>query len=416
MAEFRCLLQGLPIAGTKLGRAMTTISHTVAAPEVHAAPKAKARNAALDRARTFLTLVVLLHHSVIPYTYFGHTDPKYFVGFDMIVLATDSFFMAMFFFFSGLFVWPGLGRKSPMVFLRERLLRLGLPFAIAAVTIIPLAYYALALQAHQDTTFAAFWWKMVTVGPWPSGPLWFVWVLLVFDLSASLLYRLSPTLLEPINRLSLRGHDRPADFFVFLLVVTAVLYVPARVYFGPNRWFDFFGPFSVQASRILLYAAYFYIGAGIGAANFERGLLAADGQMAKSGWGWGALTLIPYALLWGLIYIKREILGNPPVQPDWYEASYGLFFAAFSAAILFAILAYFLRFKQSGWSILDPMQPAAYGMFLVHYPIALWLEYWLFDFDLSAIVKAAIVFVLTVMLSWGATEALRRIPGANRVL
>jgi hypothetical protein len=395
---------------------MTSLSHTATTAEVQAAPKAKARNFALDRARTFLTLVVLLHHAVIPYTYFGHTDPKYFVGFDMIVLATDSFFMAMFFFLSGLFVWPGLGRKSPAVFLRERLLRLGLPFAIAAVTVIPIAYYALALQGHQETTFAAFWWKMVTVGPWPSGPLWFVWVLLVFDLSASLLYRVSATLLEPINRLSLRGHDRPVDFFLFLLIVTAILYVPARVYFGPNRWFDFFGPFSVQASRILLYAAYFYIGAGIGAANFERGVLAADGQLAKSGWGWVGLTLIPYALLWGLIYIKREILGNPPVQPDWYEASYGLFFAAFSAAILFAILAYFLRFKQSGWSILDPMQPAAYGMFLVHYPIALWLAYWLFDFDLPAIVKAAIVFVLTVILSWGATEALRRIPGAHRVL
>jgi Acyltransferase family len=395
---------------------MTTISSTVTDASVHAAPKAKSRNLSLDRARTFLTLVVLLHHAVIPYTYFGHTDPKYFFGFDMIVLATDSFFMAMFFFLSGLFVWPGLGRKSPGVFLRERLLRLGLPFAIAAVTIIPLAYYALALQEHQDITFAAFWWKMVTAGPWPSGPLWFVWVLLVFDLTASLLYRISPTLLDPINKLSVRCHDRPADFFLFLLIVTAVLYVPARVYFGPNHWFELGGPFSVQASRILLYAAYFFIGAGIGAANFDRGLLAADGQLAKSSWGWVALTLIPYVLLWGLIYIKREILGNPPVQPHWYEAAYGLFFVDFSAAILFAILAYFLRFKQSGWSILDPMQPAAYGMFLVHYPIALWLEYWLFDASLPSVVKAAIVFVLTVALSWGVTEALRRIPGAKHVL
>jgi surface polysaccharide O-acyltransferase-like enzyme len=395
---------------------MTTISQTATPADVHAAPKAKARNASLDRARTFLTLVVLLHHSVIPYTYFGHTDPKYFIGFDMIVLATDSFFMAMFFFLSGLFVWPGLGRKSPLVFLRERLLRLGLPFAIAAFTVIPIAYYALALQEHQEITFGAFWWKMVTTGPWPSGPLWFVWVLLAFDLTASLLYRLSPTLLDPINRLSVRCHDRPADFFVFLLIVTAVLYVPARVYFGPNHWFELGGPFSVQASRILLYAAYFFIGAGIGAANFERGVLAADGQLAKSGWGWIGLTLIPYALLWGLIYIKREILGNPPMQPHWYEASYGLFFAAFSAAILFAILGYFLRFKQSGWSILDPMQPAAYGMFLVHYPIALWLEYWLFEASLPAVLKATIVFVLTVALSWGATEALRRIPGAKHVL
>ena len=36
------------------------------------------------------------------------------------------------------------------------------------------------------------------------------------------------------------------------------------------------------------------------------------------------------------------------------------------------------------------MQPDAYGIFLVHYPIVLWLQYWLFDFDLPAIVKAAI--------------------------
>ncbi|MEO8320729.1 MAG: acyltransferase family protein, partial [Bradyrhizobium sp.] len=99
-----------------------------------------------------------------------------------------------------------------------------------------------------------------------------------------------------------------------------------------------------------------------------------------------------------------------------YEASYALFFVAFSAAILFAILAYFLRFKGSGWSMLDPMQADAYGMFLVHYPIALWLQYWLFNYDLPAIVKAAVGLVLTIALSWALTRALRQIPGAGKVL
>ena len=49
------------------------------------------------------------------------------------------------------------------------------------------------------------------------------------------------------------------------------------------------------------------------------------------------------------------------------------------------------------------MQGDAYGIFLVHYPIVLWLQYWLFDYDLPAIVKATIAFVLTVVLSWGVT-------------
>ncbi|HET7125069.1 MAG TPA: acyltransferase, partial [Bradyrhizobium sp.] len=55
---------------------MTSISPSVATVEARAAPKVKARNLSLDRARTFLTLVVLVHHAVIPYTYFGHTDAK----------------------------------------------------------------------------------------------------------------------------------------------------------------------------------------------------------------------------------------------------------------------------------------------------------------------------------------------------
>ena len=394
---------------------MTFISDTAASAEVRAAPKVKTRNMALDRARTFLTLVVLLHHAVIPYTYFGHTDPKFFIGFDMIVLATDSFFMAMFFFLTGLFVWPGLTRKGPLDQLRDRLIRLGLPFVICAFTVIPIAYYAISLRQHPEVGFSEFWWTTITVGPWPSGPVWFLWVLLSFDVVASLVFLASPKALDPINRLSLQGRDDPARFFLVMLAVTAVLYIPGRIHFGPGSWFEF-GPFSVQHGRVLLYASYFFFGAGIGLANLNGGLLAADGRLAKSSWGWVAVSLIPYCGMWGMIYIKRQILGNPVQLPHWYEGIYGLFFAWFSIAIMFTILAYFLRFKREGWSILDPMQPDAFGMFLVHYPIALWLQYWMFDYDWPAIAKALIAFVLTVLLSWGATNLLRKIPGANHVL
>lgn len=393
-----------------------TMSHsaTIGA-EAHAAPRAKARNLSLDRARTFLTLVVLLHHAVIPYTYFGHTDPASWAGFDVVVLATDSFFMAMFFFLSGLFTWPGIARKAPSVFLRDRLLRLGLPFAIAAFTVIPLAYYAIALRHDPGLSFTAFWWKTITVGPWPSGPIWFVWVLLAFDLTASLLYRVSARLVDPGNRVSLRGFDQPAVFWLLLVVVTAIAYVPALLYFGGSKWFEL-GPFSVQASRILLYFAYFFIGVSVGAANFDRGILSAGGQLPKQRWLWVIATLIAHCLMWGMIYIKRDILGNPDPQPHWYQAIYGTFFVLFSSSILLAILAFFLHKKSPGPNLLDRMQADAYGIFLVHYPIALWIQYALFDYSLPAIVKATIGFVLTVILSWGLTAALRKIPGASHVL
>ena len=375
----------------------------------------KLRNVALDRARTFLMLMVLLHHSVIAYTYFGHTDAESWIGFDVVVLATDSFFMAAFFFLSGLFVWPSLARKELQVFLRERLFRLGLPFVIGVLTVIPVAYYAVELRERPDASFLLFWWKTVTVGPWPSGPIWFIWVLLAFDLAACLLFHLSPKLLDPINQLAVRGYKQPTEFFILVLAVTAVAYIPMRIYFGAGRWFEI-GPLSLQASRVLLYPTYFLIGAGVGAANLDRGLLSAGGRLAKSGWSWIVAALVPYCLLWVLIYLKREILGNPVWLPDWYEASYGLFFVMFSAAILFAIFGYFLRFNRAGFSVLDWMQAHGYGMFIVHYPIVLWIQYWLFDFDVPAIAKALIAFVFTVLLSRGVTAALRTIPGAKRVL
>lgn len=393
---------------------MTSISHSEASAQLRSASRTIPRNFALDHARSFLTLVVVLHHAVIPYTYFGHTDPKSWIGFDVVVTATDSFFMAAFFFLSGLFVWPSLSHKSIVAHLHDRLLRLGLPFAIAAVSVIPLAYYAIALRSHPDLTFTAFWWKTVTVGPWPSGPIWFVWVLLAYDLLATVLYSLSPNLIAPINRLSQQCFDYPARFFLLLFVVTAIVYVPALIYYSPNRWFEF-GPLSVQASRILLYAAYFFIAAGVGAAHLDQGVLSADGRLAKSNRGWMLTALISYGLMWVMIYIKREILGNPDTQPAWYLAIYGLLFVTFSAAILFAILGFFLGSKHS-WNMLDRMQGDAYGIFLVHYPIVLWLQYWLFDYDLPAIVKAIVAFVLTVILSWTVTAVLRKLPGAAHVL
>jgi peptidoglycan/LPS O-acetylase OafA/YrhL len=391
------------------------LASSAAAESVAPKTASASRNLSLDRARTFLTILVLIHHAVIPYTYFGHTDTKSWLGFDAVVLATDSFFMAMFFFLSGLFLWPGLRhRNSPVKFILGRLLRLGLPFLVAAFTIIPMAYYAIALR-QTGIGFAAFWWKTITVGPWPSGPLWFLWVLLIFDAIGAVLYRLAPTILDPINRLSARGFDHPAELVTGFVVITAIAYVPLRIYFGAGDWWDY-GPFSVQISRVLLYAAYFLVGAGVGAADINRGILSSHGRLAAGWRRWAIASLVSFALLWGMITIKHEILHTPEVLPVWYEACYGVIFVVFSATTVAAILAYFLRVRRSGWSPLDPLHNYAYGIFLIHYLFTLWLQYWLFDVDISAAAKAVTVFVTALALSWATTAVQRQIPGARHVL
>ena len=73
---------------------------------------ATGRIVALDRARTFITLLVLIHHSVVNYTHFGNGDRMRWLGFDLVVLFNDSFFMAFMFLISGLFVHDSLTRRG----------------------------------------------------------------------------------------------------------------------------------------------------------------------------------------------------------------------------------------------------------------------------------------------------------------
>ena len=104
--------------------------------ESNQAQIAPARIVPLDRARMFVILLVLLHHSVINYTWFGHGDPMRWLGFDLVVLFNDSFFMALMFFISGLFVRDSLARKGWAVFLRDRAWRLGVPFLISVFVLM----------------------------------------------------------------------------------------------------------------------------------------------------------------------------------------------------------------------------------------------------------------------------------------
>src|SRR6201986_3998334 len=92
---------------------------------------AHARVCALDRARTFITLLDVLHHSVVNYTHFGSGDKARVLGFDLMVLFNDSFFMACMFLISGLFVCESLTARGAANFLANRAWRLGIPFLVS---------------------------------------------------------------------------------------------------------------------------------------------------------------------------------------------------------------------------------------------------------------------------------------------
>src|SRR2546430_211336 len=102
---------------------------------------------ALDRARTFITLLVLIHHSAVNYTHFGSGDKMRWLGFDLVVLFNDSFFMACMFLISGLFVHDSLTRRGTADFLRDRARRLGIPLLASIFLLMPIQTSRILLYA-----------------------------------------------------------------------------------------------------------------------------------------------------------------------------------------------------------------------------------------------------------------------------
>jgi hypothetical protein len=219
---------------------------------------ATGRIVAFDRARTFITLLVIVHHSVVNYTYFGNGDRMRWLGFDLVVLFNDSFFMAFMFLVSGLFVHDSLARRGAAGYLRHRAWRLGVPLLISIFVLIPLAYYASFLRYHlpgtTDFNFFHFWWHTLTIGPWPSGQSWFLWVLLAFDIIAVAVWSIAPRIPRAFGLLIFALRNQPVTAFVGFLIVSIVSYLPMHLAFGDGSWFEpGHYPFPIQSSRVLLY-------------------------------------------------------------------------------------------------------------------------------------------------------------------
>lgn len=382
---------------------------------------AQGRLVALDRARTFGTFLVLLYHSVIDYTVFGNGDSMRWLGFDLVALFCDSFFMAFMFLVSGLFVHDSLARRGAVGYARHRAWRLGVPLLISIFVLIPIAYYASFLRYHPagttDFNVFHFWWHMLTIGPWPSGQSWFLWVLLVFDLVAAGVWSTAPQIIGRLGQWIAALRARPVAAFVAFSALAVVSYLPMHLVFGDGAWFEpGHYPFPVQSSRILLYPAFFFVGVGIGAVNLRTGLLAEQGGIAKRWAVWLALAVLLYGAILLLVYAHHNWLADFYSPALWWKVAYGLAFALFSAAMPFTILATSLRLARSRLSLLDAMRPQAYGIYLLHYIFIIWLQYVMYGAALPAGVKAAGVFIGTLAGSWALTVLLRRIPLVARMI
>jgi peptidoglycan/LPS O-acetylase OafA/YrhL len=380
-------------------------------------------NAALAYLRAFIIVLVIIHHTAVAYFLPAvpplasslaenlHSirgispviDVQHSKLFFFVVFFNDRFFMPLMFFLSGLFVWGSLQRKGRLVFFRDRLVRLGLPF-VAMVILAPLTYYTTYLQSGGKSSSSGFWQQWFSLSNWPTGPAWFIWLLLAFDIFVILLSALVPSGSDFFKKMPSGVVRRPATFFWLLVIVSAASYIPMATIYDPNFSWWYWGPFSFQLSRVFLYLVYFLIGVILGAHGIQRTLLAPESTLARR---W---------VIWVVAALAAFLTNIVATFARANQTLIALSFLLFCAAACFAFLSLFLKFAGNRNRILDSLFRNSYGIYVIHYVTVNWLLYAMLTVPLPAIAKGSIVFVCSLAFCWGTISIIRRIPGVARVI
>ncbi len=382
----------------------------------------------LANLRGFVIVLVLAFHSSVPYlTSQPQAQPAFDTGAwiaDPIVdsarwLPLDLFsafqflyLMQLLFFLSGLFTWTSLQRKGALAFLRSRAVRLGVPFLLGTCFLMPASYYAVYRVTAADPSLPAFWHAWTRLPFWPNGPMWFLWFLLVLDFVAAGLHQFARPAVDTLARLTSSTRAKPGQLLVVLLAVSALVYLPSALVFSPWQWTEF-GPFALQPGFAPQYVIYFVAGLLAGARGLENSFLEADGNLARhwAFWAAGALASFFVWLIAMAVIVKGPVPHLPGVQ---FTANVAI--VLFVSFAVFAAAALALRFMNERRPYFKSLAENSYGIYVFHYFFLLWTQYFLLGVTMFALIKAVIVFSITLALSWTVSVAVCQISIGARLL
>jgi hypothetical protein len=372
----------------------TTPDRGVPAPGSGLDAWAAGRRPAFDNLRVALIAAVIVIHAVMGYAAFIDGWPYHAVQEvalpDVAVIVVFALFapvgiflMALLFLLAGLLTPPSLDRKGPRRFARDRLVRLGLPFALYSLLVWPALTYLLSRPFGVTGLDYGSWF----VRNFPNnGPLWFVGVLLLCSLGYAAL--------RAVRRPS-RGHRPPGTRD--LLLVAAGVAVGSFVirlalpYAGPtpldlNEW---------QWPECIALFAVGTAGARHGWATAVPGPVQRVARRMTALTGGAVVAFLLIALAFGVP--QDDFLGGP----HW---------AAFVVACVEGLLTVFgaiwlLGLAQRRWNAWPRHGRAwarsAYAAYVLQGPVLVGLALALRPLPMAALVKAPAVAVGGLLLSFG---------------
>jgi len=354
----------------------------------------------VDNLRVLLTVLVVLHHiattySGLPLWYYTERPSSAAVGLglNVFLLLNQAWFMGAFFLLSGCFTPGSYDRKGPRAFVRDRLIRLGIPLAVFYFVINPILY----VPAYSGGSPIEFY--LHTIG---SGPLWFVLALLVFDLCYAGFRQLTAN--RPARPHSQRapGYRAVFGFALALALVTYALRIVVPMgFYVPIIGFP-------TSAYLPEYVGFFVLGI----IAHRRGWLSAI--TTRMGWvGLGmaigaTLVFLPLSLAGGL----SGFSGGGTVSSLFYA----LWDSTFAVGLVLALVTFFRSRLNSQGPLRRYLSNNAFTVYVVHAFLVTAAGYALSALDVSTLVKVLIAAVVVVPACWLLAGPVRRLPGVRRVL
>ncbi len=370
----------------------------------------------IDNIRSFLTVLVLLHHIMIVYA--GSGDWIYTEGRQDLVTevvgsifcsVNQAFFMGLFLLISAYLVPGSYDRKGAARFWKERLVRLGIPLAIYSWLVHP-AFVYWYLKTTQGLRTP--WWDFYTrqyyrMGSWiGAGPLWFVEVLLIFTLAYSVWRWITRS--RPVEQPLQAPYPSDLKLALFALLMGLVGFV-VRLAF-PIDWN--FGLLNLQLPFFAQYIVMFTAGLLAYRRGWLENLPAAVGRRWMLISGLVLLLYVPGALLGGALE------SDLPFKGGWHwQALYlALWEAYLCVGMCISVLHLFRRYANRWGGLAAYLSRSAYAAYIIQAPVITAVALLLRDLPYHPLLKFVLAALIAVPLCFGIGGLLRRLPYAEKVL
>jgi peptidoglycan/LPS O-acetylase OafA/YrhL len=367
----------------------------------------------IDRLRSVMTALVILHHTAITYGgpggWFWREDetsaaPSSLL-FTLFCATNQAYFMGFFFLLAGYFTPRALERKGYSAFLRDRFLRLGLPLLAFIVILGPLtAAIVTWAQGKGLWPTIQFLWRHQRI---INGPLWFAQALLIFSLGYCLWRAVAGDPLASSERDSAAIPPYGIWLLSALGVAAASMAVRQFIPVGENV-------FGLQLAYFPGYIFLFALGLAAWRHDWLRRL------QWKHARPWVIATILVWPCMPAAIVISRLIHGAGKTSfaggVSWTAIVYALWDPFIAWGMICLWLLVFRRHMNQPSILWDWLNRRAYAVYILHPPVLVGIALALHGWSAPALVKFAVTGTLSIAACWLLADPFVRLPGIRRIV